>query len=1327
MSDSSSGVNPFDALAEEFVARHRRGEKPSVSEYAAKYPDLADDIRDLFPGLVLMEGVRPQADATGPFGGIPAGPGQDRLGDYRILREVGRGGMGVVYEAEQVSLGRHVALKVLATPGLLTPTFLERFRREARAAARLHHTNIVPVYGVGEAGGVHFYAMQFIQGQGLDQVLHDLRRLRKHPATEAGGADGTGAVFEGSVAQGMLTGSFGVPVGAPPAVPAAPPTWRPEGPRSSTGLSEAGSEAQYYRSVARVGLQAAEALAYAHRQGVLHRDVKPSNLLLDQQGLVWITDFGLAKAEGADELTQTGEVVGTVRFMAPERLEGRSLPQSDVYSLGLTLYELLTLRPAFDDNNKARLIEKVLLEPPPPPRKLDPHIPRDLETIVLKCLAKEPAERYARAEVLAEDLRRFLADRPIKARRTPWHERTWRSCRRNPAVASLLAAVVLLLMLLTAGTLVRNAELRESLKESDEARRESDEARREATDALWVSFRDKARAVRFSGRQGQRFEGLKAIHKALELPVPEGHSLDELRIEAIACLSLPDVEELREWEGRPSGTDALAFDDRLETYARAEPPDQVSVRRMADDKEIVHLTTSTRGIRVLLSPDGRFLRVGPAEGNGPMEVWEITGSEPKSCVTEASVVSHFEAFSADSRRLAYLRSDGTMVVRDLTTGPVGQWRLPGQRMDWALAFHPNGQRLAVGVFEGGRAIILVCDAATGAVTARLPHPTWCLGVAWHPDGRRLAVGCDDLRIHLWDTVEQKELAAWGGHRRDGISFRGFNRAGDKLLSTDWSGTLRVWDTESGQQVFATPLSWHLAARLDGDDGMRIASPYSGTRLRLLHLVGGQEHRRLVHQTPSGPSDYVHLGCLSGDDRLLALSAPSAPGTWDLALVDPASGQCLASLPSTPGNHLRVLGHEPSGAVLTYGGGYGLLRWPVHSEAESVRLVGPPQRLLASLVEGSWGSCADQRVVAIPNYNHGAWVARPEKPGRWLALQPQIDVRGCSVSPDGRLVATCSLGIAPNECGCKVWDAATGTLVKELGLGPGGGAAFSPDGHWLGQGWTDSGVRLWRVGTWEEGPRLADRSAGFAFAPDSTLVAVGGDPGVVRLCVTATGRELARLEVPDATRLSPQFFSHDGSRLFAYGEEDRAVHVWDLRRIRRQLAELGLDWDAPPYADPPPEAARPPLRVEVDLGDLAKLALEGRNPVALNNEAWQLANGPAAQRDPARALRLIQEAMKLQPDDPTFLNTLGVVQYRNGQYKEAAATLEKSLAAGKGESDAFDLFFLAMCHARLGAAARAKDCFDRAVKWWDGQKGLDPRHAEELKAFRAEAEATLGLK
>jgi serine/threonine protein kinase len=356
--DTPADRHPVEALAEEFAARWRRGERPSVDEYAARHPELADDIRSLFPTLMLLE----QA--------APAGP-PTRLGEFRVGREIGRGGMGVVYEAEQEPLGRRVALKVLPPETLPDPVRRERFRREARAAARLHHTNIVPVFAVGEQEGRLYFAMQYIEGRGLDEVLADLRR-RRGPTP-------------GSTATG-----------------------------TPTDLTGDGSG--HYRAAARVALQSAEALAHAHAQGVLHRDVKPSNLLLDAQGSVWVTDFGLAKIEGGDDLTATGNVVGTLRYLAPERFQGRADARGDVYSLGLVLYELLTLRPAFDAEERSVLVEQVLRAEPTPPRRLRRDLPHDLETICLQCLQKEPARRYDTAQELADDLRRFLAGEPIRAR-----------------------------------------------------------------------------------------------------------------------------------------------------------------------------------------------------------------------------------------------------------------------------------------------------------------------------------------------------------------------------------------------------------------------------------------------------------------------------------------------------------------------------------------------------------------------------------------------------------------------------------------------------------------------------------------------------------------------------------------------------------------------------------------------------------------------------------------------------------------------------------------------------------------------------------------------
>jgi len=398
----------IDRLAEEFVARLRRGEQPTVAEYVERHPDLADEIRELFPPLLLMEEAARPASADRD---TPPRPVPSQLGEYRILREVGRGGMGVVYEAEQTTLGRHVALKVLPRR-FGDERLLERFRQEARAAARLHHTNIVPVFGVGEHHGTHYYAMQFIRGRGLDDIIAELRRLRES--------------------------------GMPPA----------------SAPLELGDPQAYHRSVARIGLQVAEALAYAHKQGVLHRDIKPSNLLLDAKGTVWVADFGLAKDEAADQLTQTGDVVGTIVYMAPERFHGWADPRSDVYGLGLTLYEMLVLAPAFSDTNYQRLLKKVLEEQPVPLRRFDARIPKDLETIIMKAIAKEPAHRYRSANQLAKDLDRFLLGEPIRARRSTLRERFALWARRRPAAVALAAVTTLAVVLLTSAALFYGAQLR---------------------------------------------------------------------------------------------------------------------------------------------------------------------------------------------------------------------------------------------------------------------------------------------------------------------------------------------------------------------------------------------------------------------------------------------------------------------------------------------------------------------------------------------------------------------------------------------------------------------------------------------------------------------------------------------------------------------------------------------------------------------------------------------------------------------------------------------------------------------------------------------------
>jgi serine/threonine protein kinase/WD40 repeat protein/tetratricopeptide (TPR) repeat protein len=467
--DSSSDRNPVEALAEEFLDRKRRGETPALTEYTSQYPQWADEIRDLFPALELMEDFKPASEDLSDGINSSSGPARpapeiSQVGDYRILREIGRGGMGVVYEAEQQSLGCRVALKVLPRQATGGDKALARFQREARAAARMHHTNIVPVFEVGQDSEHVFYAMQLIQGQGLDFVIGDLKQLRSETIsgrrqTELG--SGSAAAVP-SLAVSLVAGDFrnknlldsdgdGSSEQSPAAgadngdARFAETVLTKEGSTASavlpgqSELSTAESDRRaYFRSVAEIGLQTARALSYAHARGIIHRDIKPSNLLLDTTGVVWVTDFGLAKTTD-EALTHTGDILGTLRYMSPERFQGQCDVRADLYSLGLTLYELLVLKPAFESADRLKLIDMVAKTTAATPRSLDPRIPLDLETIVLKASDKDPKLRYQSADDLAEDLQRFINDEPILARRTTLAERFGRWSRRNPGLAASMS------------------------------------------------------------------------------------------------------------------------------------------------------------------------------------------------------------------------------------------------------------------------------------------------------------------------------------------------------------------------------------------------------------------------------------------------------------------------------------------------------------------------------------------------------------------------------------------------------------------------------------------------------------------------------------------------------------------------------------------------------------------------------------------------------------------------------------------------------------------------------------------------------------------------
>jgi serine/threonine protein kinase/WD40 repeat protein len=1196
MADSDDRLTFVVRLGEEFIARCRRGERPDLAEYVEKYPDYAADIREMFPGLAMMGDLAPALGdrvepGVPPASGVQLASPLERIADYRIIREIGRGGMGIVYEAEQVSLGRHVALKVLPSHIAKDATALERFRREARAAAKLHHTNIVPVFEVGEEGGVRFYAMQFIQGQGLDVVLSDLRRMRSalSPGAVASGPDVPATASAPvpaagkSVAWALVSGEFPPageatlssdarisprPVDSPTSddrsataldetlasrVPERPERSRP-GPTGGVESSQSRSRSvlpphdlsggsgmrprQYYQSVARIGIQVAEALAYAHERGVLHRDIKPSNLLLDVTGTVWVADFGLAKDQ-EDGLTQTGDLVGTLRYMAPERFRDAGDARSDIYSLGTTLYELATLRPAFEASDHLKLIDQVGRAEPARPRSIDSRIPADLETIILKAIDKDPGRRYQTGAKLADDLRSFLDYRPIKARPVGWAERTWRWCRRNPVVAGLSLLTVALLTVIAIGSSIDSMRLRRQLKRTEEAESAASKAlideqaaRRRENQNLFNAYLSQARGLRTSRRPGQRVEGLRAIRNALALGDRLEITPDQrlaLRNEAIGCLALTDLQTVHEWPGWPTGTLSVTFDGRQDRYARLSHEGQISVREVAGDRELTRLETGA-GVHLMhFSRKGRYLAAW-YHGNR-LVVWDLERSPPGVLVDEPSE-THTPSFSPDERLLAFADAGGRVALLEL---PSGMRRAP---LDVAaranlVAFHPERRELAVAC--GGN-LICVFDPDTRTNLASLKQPGPVARMAWSPTGTTLATVNHDRSIRVWDVNRQQLRHTLGGQRNDGTHFA-FSPAGDFVAGVDWNNTLRLWNPRTAEQVLQLQADGNLIQFHADLNRFWTHSAEQGT-LQIREVVGKQEYRTL--------SGMCNSASVAPGGKLLAAGMGDGLAFWDLP-----TGESLEFVPT--GWPVGIVFDR--GGALLMNGYQAVRRMEISSLADSTETLtlGVPERLPLPAFTFGVACSSDGKVIASA-VGDGAFVLHRGRGNQPVRLAPHIDARYVAVSPDGRWVATGG----HNGPSVKIWNAATGDLVRELLPDvPLNNVGFSPDGRWLVT--TGNGCRLWRVADWSESRRIGGNP--FAFSHDSRWLAVETGAGALRLVDPDSGRELARFEDPNEDVVGSIAFSPDGRYLVTTtNSSTQSVHIWDLAAIRPQLAEMDLDWD-----------------------------------------------------------------------------------------------------------------------------------------------------------------------
>jgi serine/threonine protein kinase/tetratricopeptide (TPR) repeat protein len=473
--DGQTALRSRDRILEDLIAEitdHlQAGERVDLSAILADHPEHAEILRNILPAIEVMAEFgrssaagRPADQAASAL--VPAALGV--LGDFRIICEVGRGGMGVVYEAEQLSLRRRVALKVLPYVAAVDPKQLQRFRIEAQAAAQLHHTNIVPVHAVGCERGVHYYAMQFIEGQTLADVIKELRQLAGLDAVDPSCVTNVPPELAANLATGTWYGST---VKASETAEPASSTATPR-PLSSLAASASTRDRAYFWTIAQLGIQAAEALDYAHGMGLVHRDIKPANLLLDVRGNLWIADFGLARMANDASLTVTGDLVGTIRYMSPEQALAKRVVvdhRTDIYSLGVTLYELLGLRPAFD-GDRQDVLRQIAFAEPGSLRSVNRAVPIELDTIVMKAMSKDPSSRYSTAQEFADDLQRFLDQKPIRAKRPSLARRAAQWTRRHTAV------VATALILLTLGTAISTWQAVRAMGAAREARAEADRA-----------------------------------------------------------------------------------------------------------------------------------------------------------------------------------------------------------------------------------------------------------------------------------------------------------------------------------------------------------------------------------------------------------------------------------------------------------------------------------------------------------------------------------------------------------------------------------------------------------------------------------------------------------------------------------------------------------------------------------------------------------------------------------------------------------------------------------------------------------------------------------
>ena len=751
------------------------------------------------------------------------------------------------------------------------------------------------------------------------------------------------------------------------------------------------------------------------------------------------------------------------------------------------------------------------------------------------------------------------------------------TANRYHSLRSLAAAVLIGAMLFT-GVEIWDQWVKQQNISSENAEQAKLEAREKQT-AAWFGHLSDANARIFRGGRGQRFESMKAIRAANELPVPAGHSRDELRNSAIAAICLPDIDRGPEWD----------------SHAGPGEPTEAAFQHCLGD---IRLWASLPGEKYMprgqaFSLDGRFalaaLRpyVDGKELAVPMRLWRRDAPQPRQLFDDPGVYEEASAFRPDSRQLALGHPDGTISLYDTESGKeIRKLKVENEGPPFCLAYHPNRPVLAVGMLGGPSGTeALIFDCEKGAILKKLPLPGSASCMVWRPDGHQLAIACSDKNIYLWDPNSGQRLTPpWTGHQHGGIHLS-FNSAGNRIVSNDWMANLRLWDATSGREIFGTPeqMMFYNPAQPG------VLGPVGSGENILLYLIAEGLERREISRTTAAKAETLSFET-HPDGRLHVYTTPDGIGFLNLV-----TGETVGLIPY---ENTRRAFFDVKGRMWTQNG-KSIYRWPVQFKAdEAVYDIGPPE-LIANLPSPDVAFHCDNavNVLAIPQGNAGTLVMLLDA-NRQVWLKPQNDVRFSQVSPDGQWIASQSVFYDGKGTYIKIWEASTGKLVQNLPsqLAHWTVAGFSPDSRSLvtTSSWDGLPVRaenfqrLWKLsedGSWKEDGSIPTLGTVFW---DKDVVVEGQFDGTLIMTQISTRKELARFTSPQNGRLKYESLLNSGYLLARGDDEKNTLYAWDLPLIRSQLTEMDLNWKGPPFfSNQDLERARSPYQVRVNSGQLAK--------------------------------------------------------------------------------------------------------------------------------------------